>query len=367
MHINKNIKSIIFFIIMEQYLHRMQLPREVLIGKKILDRVGNVCRQLDLGNTALILTGSHTQDVAGKRVMSSLEGQGYKIIFLLVRKSTLSQVKEVTDVIKESGSKFVLGIGGGRVIDVAKLASFYGNIPFISVPTAASHDGISSDRASISDSEKPISITAQAPLGIVADTEVVAQSPYRLTASGCGDIIAKYTAVRDWELAHKLKGEYYGEYASNLALMSAKLVMKNAKTIRLNTDGGLRIVLEALLSCGVAMSIAGSSRPCSGSEHLFSHALTLISPKPALHGEQCGVGAIMMAYLQKRNWRMISDKLKTIGAPVTAEELRIEPKYIVEALTLAHKIRPERYTILGSDGLTIEAAENLAKTTGIIN
>ena len=345
----------------------MQLPREVLIGRQILNRVGDICRQLGLGASALILAGPHTHNIAGKRVISSLRERGYETSFLLVRESTMRQVKEVTEAIKESRSRIVLGVGGGKVIDVTKLASFYGNIPFISVPTAASHDGISSDRASVTDLEKPTSITAQAPLGIIADTEIVAQSPYKLTASGCGDIIAKYTAVRDWELAHKLKGEYYGEYASNLALMSAKLVMKNAKTICQNTEEGLRIVLEALLSCGVAMSIAGSSRPCSGSEHLFSHALTMRTPKPALHGEQCGVGAIMMAYLQKRDWRMVRERLKIIGAPVTSKELGVEPKDIVEALTLAHKIRPERYTILGSEGLTREAAENLAKTTGVID
>lgn len=353
---------------MGQNFHRMQLPREVLIGKGILDRIGNVCVQLSLEAPALVLSGLHTQDVAGKRVASTLEKHGYKTAFMLIEGSTLKQVANVTAVIKDTASKFVLGVGGGAVIDVAKLASFYEDVPFISVPTAASHDGISSDRASISNSEKkPISVSAHAPLGIIADTEIVSQSPWRLTASGCGDIIAKYTAVGDWELAHRIRDEYYGEYASNLALMSSKLIMKNAKTIRLNRDDGLRIVLEALLSCGVAMSIAGSSRPCSGSEHLFSHALTMISQKTAMHGEQCGVGAIMMAYLQKRNWKKIRETLKIVGAPVTAEELGIEPELIVEALTLTHKIRPERYTILGSDGLTVDAAKDLARTTGVIN
>jgi len=345
----------------------MQLPREVLIGRGILDTVGDLCRQLDLKPPAVVLAGSKTYEVAGKQVIFSLERRGYKTGFLLVRESTVKQVMELEETVKESEARFVLGIGGGKVIDVAKLISFQVNIPFISVPTAASHDGISSNRVSISDSDRRVSMMAQAPLAIIADTDVVAQSPYRLTASGCGDIIAKYTAVYDWELAHRACGEYYGEYASNLALMSAKLVMKNAAVIRRNTERGLRIVLEALLSCGVAMSIAGSSRPCSGSEHLFSHALSMISPTAALHGEQCGVGAIMMACLQKRNWKMVKEKLKIIGTPVSARELGVAPEHIIDALVLANKIRPERYTILGRDGLTRDAAEGLAKTVGIID
>ncbi len=115
------------------------------------------------------------------------------------------------------------------------------------------------------------------------------------------------------------------------------------------------------------MSIAGSSAPASGSEHKFSHVLDRISPKPALHGEQCGVGTIMMMYLHGGDWRNIKNALKTIGAPTNAAELGIDDKYIIQALTEAHKIRPERYTILGDTGITRDAAINVAKATGVSN
>ena len=132
------------------------------------------------------------------------------------------------------------------------------------------------------------------------------------------------------------------------------------------SDSGIRTLVEALISCGVAMSIAGTSRPCSGAEHLFSHCLTLIAPKPALHGEQCGVGTILCAYLHGANWQLIKDVLHRIGAPTSADELGIDREYILEALTRAHSIRPERYTILGESGLTKEAAERVASITGVI-
>ncbi len=115
------------------------------------------------------------------------------------------------------------------------------------------------------------------------------------------------------------------------------------------------------------MSIAGTSRPCSGAEHLFSHALSMIAPKPALHGEQCGVGTIMCAYLHGANWQLIKEVLHKIEAPTTAKELGIDSEYIVEALTKAHSIRPERYTILGESGLTKEAAHRVASVTGVID
>lgn len=240
-------------------------------------------------------------------------------------------------------------------------------MPFISIPTAASHDGIASTYASIKGAEKPTSIEAQAPIAIIADTRIIVESPYRLTASGCGDVIAKYTAVRDWKLAHRLKNEYYGEYAASLALMGAKLIMQNANLIHRAAEDILRTVLEALINCGVATSIAGSTRPSSGSEHLFSHALDQISPKPALHGEQCGMGTIMMAYLHGADWQHVRQALQMIGSPTTAEQLGIRDEYIIEALTHAHEVRPERYTILGERGLSKEAATKLAKITKVID
>jgi len=260
----------------------------------------------------------------------------------------------------------VLGIGGGTKIDVAKMSSARKELPFISVPTTAAHDGIASPLVSLKGLEKPYSLMAQSPMAIVADTNVIIKSPYRFTASGCGDVIAKLTAVRDWKLAHEVKGEYYGEYAASLALMSARLVVKSAGLIKPNEEEGLRVLLEALISCGVAMSIAGSSRPCSGSEHLFSHALDQIAPKPALHGEQCGVGAIMMARLHNIDWRRIRETLKKVGAPTTAKELGVKPKHVVKALVRACKIRPDRYTILDERTLNKDSAEKLAKATGVI-
>lgn len=344
----------------------MQLPREVIVGSRILPLVGETCRRLGFTSSSLVLIGPYTYDIAGKVVVESLRDAGFKVTELIVEKSGVATIESVRKGIRESKPSVVLGVGGGKVIDVAKLGSAEEGVPFVSVPTAASHDGIASPRASISDGDKSLSVEAQAPVAIIADTHVIIQSPYRLTASGCGDIIAKYTSVRDWRLAHKLKGEYYGEYAASLALMCARLVMRNAELIRRNVEEGLRTVLEALISCGVAMGIAGSSRPCSGSEHLFSHALDRIAPKSALHGEQCGVGTIMMAYLHGANWKLVRDSLRTIGAPTTAKELGIEPNYVIEALTLAHKIRPERYTILGENGLTRSAAERLALATAVI-
>jgi glycerol-1-phosphate dehydrogenase [NAD(P)+] len=344
----------------------MQLPREVIVGKGILTRIPEVAKRLNLTGSALIIAGPKSHEVAGKQVSSLLAQAGINTDTLLVKAVNDKEVLAVEERIKECKPHFLIGVGGGTKIDAAKLSASRQGIPFISVPTTLSHDGIASPLASIKGLDKPYSIMAQAPLAIIADTAIIAQAPWRFVISGCGDAIAKFTAVKDWRLAHKEKNEYYGEYAASLALMSATLVMQNAKLIQPENDEGLRVLLEALISCGVAMSIAGSSRPCSGSEHLFSHALDMVNCPHAMHGEQCGVGSVLMAYLHRANWRRIVDTLKQIGAPTTASELGLKDEAVVEALELAATIRPERYTILHKLGLSRVECEKVAKMTGVI-
>lgn len=344
----------------------MQLPREVIVGKETLDRVTEVTKRLGFSGSALIIAGQKSCEMAGTRVRNQLQFNGMDVDTLLVETATMKDIVAVEDRIKVWQPRIVFAIGGGTKIDVAKMSAARQNVPFISVPTTASHDGIASPFASIKGFGKPYSVFAQAPLAIIADTNIIEQAPWRGVISGCGDVISKFTAVKDWQLAFADKDEYYGEYAASLALMSAKLVIQNAKQIQPDNEEGLRVLLEALISCGVAMSIAGSSRPCSGAEHLFSHALDMINGSKAMHGEQCGVGAIMMAYLHGTNWKRIRETLKRLNAPTTASELGFKDEEVMEALEVAATIRTERYTILNKLKMDHEACKKVAKATGVI-
>src|SRR5207249_4678305 len=268
----------------------MELPRNVVVGHDALHTVGEVCQSLKLGKRALIVADETTMKIAGMTVEKELAARKIRCSEFLIPDATMKEVREGEERIRKGTIDFALGVGGGRSIDVAKCASFNAGVPFVSVPTAASHDGVVSSRASI----------------------------------------------------------------------------QNASTIKPRLEESAWFVCKALVSSGVAMSIAGSSRPASGSEHKFSHALDRIAKKPGLHGEQCGVGTIMMMYLHAGNWQEVRDALLAIGAPTTARALGVTDDEIVQALVHAHEVNKERYTILGDEGLTLEAAERLAKITKVV-
>ena len=236
--------------------------------------------------------------------------------------------------------------------------------PFVSIPTSASHDGIASPFVSVK-GEKPHSMVATAPLGVFVDVDVIKRAPKKLLASGCGDLIAKITAVHDWQLGNSKTGEYYGRYSAHLALMSAKILIENSSRFA-KKGPDVREIVEALISAGVASCIAGSSRPCSGAEHLFSHAVDKLEPGVGLHGEKCGIGAIMIAKLQGQDWKNIVKTLKAVGAPTTAKEIGLKSNILAKALTIAQSLRPERYTILSQVNMTENKAIALAKSTKVI-
>ena len=339
----------------------MEFPQRILVGEGVLSHLGSFIEAPRRRKPIVIASGVNVQRKVRARVNRSLVSS---VKWVEVEESDMRNVGKVMRA--ASRAHCIIGLGGGKSVDVGKLAAYKIGLPFFSVPTSASHDGISSPFASISGSSKGYSGKAKPPVGILADIDVIAAAPRRLEASGCGDLISKLTAVKDWQLANRETGEYYGGYAANLALMSAQVVLEMSKTLGKYDQEATRALVEGLISAGVAAGIAGSSRPCSGSEHLFSHALDSICPRRALHGEQCGMGTIMMARLHGLEWERVRDALRDVGAPVSAEQVGIGDDDIVTALVNAPSVRPDRYTILTRAKLDRRRARELASETRVI-
>jgi len=344
--------------------HKMELPRLIEIGEKNINDFGKFLLSLNKPKKVSLIAGTNVQKILKKKIEKSLKLKKIRFIWHTSIDNQIKSLNKIQKDVKKDNSDLIVGIGGGRSVDTAKLISYNLGKPFVSLPTAASHDGMASPFVSVK-SDKPHSIVATAPMGVFVDIDIIRKAPAKLLASGCGDLIANIIAVKDWQLGHKKKKEYYGRYAADLALMSAKIVMENSSEF---AKKGLdaRVIVEGLISAGVASCIAGSSRPCSGAEHLVSHALDKLAPGIGLHGEKCGLGSIMIGKLQGQDWKKIVKTLKDVGAPTSAKQIGLKPEIIVKALMIAQNLRAERYTILKEIKMTEKVALNLAKSTGII-
>tara|TARA_B100001094_G_scaffold3130_1_gene2782 strand:- start:2523 stop:3590 length:1068 start_codon:yes stop_codon:yes gene_type:complete len=338
----------------------MILPRMVVTGPGVLEQIPAIIAELDIPERGLIVCDTNTLEIAGNKVIEYLEAGSHPMQKVEIKGANIEELERVESFSEDID--FLVGLGGGRPIDIAKQAGFNKNIPFISIPTAASHDGFGSARASIRRDGRKTSMQAIPPIAVVADTEIISRAPKRLLGAGVGDIISNQTAVLDWKLAGQ-KADY-SEYAAALSEMAAELVENDIAKVASGEEEGVRLVVKALISSGVAMSIAGTSRPASGGEHKFSHWLDSNCDSPALHGEQCGLGSIVTMYLHGGDWKRIRDTLKAVGAPINSKELGIDDKVVLNAFLNSKEIRPQRVTIL--DKSNKKQIEEAALVTGVI-
>ena len=346
---------------------RAELPGKIIVKPGAVDSLPGILESFRCGNVAIV-TDENVWNMLREKIEPMLGREGIVFSMVSVKSANNSNVEVARKTIEEQKACLVLGMGGGRPIDVAKYAAFLSNRSFVSFSTAISHDGFASPIVALKDDEgNPLSIFTRPPTAVLVDTDVVSRAPRRLLASGVGDIVGKITSVADARLAMRLMGEEVPEMSLAMAESAARIVLEEIDEIAKWTTRGIELLVEAGLLAGMAMAIAGSSRPCSGSEHLFSHALDKFAPeKRSLHGEQVGVGTIIMAYLHGLEWREIREALKKVGAPTTARELGVSRGKMVECVLRARELR-KRFTVLDAVRLDDELVAKILRETEVID
>ncbi|MEM4156598.1 MAG: sn-glycerol-1-phosphate dehydrogenase [Archaeoglobaceae archaeon] len=344
----------------------VKIPSYVYIQKNAINKLSKVLERIGSQNPVMLTDGIVRELMAEK-----IEKLPFGGIFI-VEKASILQARDVVLNVGYGDVDAVVGIGGGKVLDVAKVVATELNAEFVSVPTTASHDGIASPVASFKENGKPISISTKPPIAVIADTELIKSCPKRLIHSGFGDLISNITAVKDWRLARDLTGESYNEVAVAIASMPAHLMVKKAKEQGFRLEDDIETLLRGLIMSGVAIAIAGSSRPASGAEHKFSHALDYLGYGSGTHGEQVGLGTIIFEYFYEKayndgDWGLIRESLKAVGAPTKAEEIGLSKEQVLEALSYAKRIRRKRFTILEALDLSKEDFEKALRETEIVD
>lgn len=251
----------------------------------------------------------------------------------------------------------VVGIGGGRTLDVAKYAASMTGLPFVAVATTLTHDGIASPVASLESHGRKASFGVHVPIAVFVDIDEVRSAPAEHTRSGVGDVLSNLSAIGDWELARRIRGETVDGLALSLARSSAEAVLQASP----GTDRFLTTVAEALILSGIAMTVAGNSRPCSGACHEISHALDAEFGSPGLHGAQVALGARFATWLrgEEQLFADLDDALRTHGLPRLPEDLGLSRDEFVAAVVQAPMTRPDRFTVLEHLALSPAGVEEM--------
>ncbi len=277
---------------------------DVVIGPDAADRLAAVAAAARWPG-ALVVSDANTREAAGEAVVAALGGAGVAVseYVFAQRDGLLAGLDEAVVVRERIGEAWPVVVGSGVLTDIVRYAAHAADRDFISVPTAASMDGYASAAAAMQIAGVKVTSPARAPVGIYADPDVIAAAPIDLTRAGIGDLLAKVTARVDWLAAHLLYGEPFPTEVADRVLGPLQFAANRAAEIMAGDVSGARGLLDGLIESGIAITLAGNTRPASGCEHHASHFWDLLAAHGrrahASHGLQTGYATGFAMRLQE--------------------------------------------------------------------
>ena len=338
----------------------VQIPRLLHVTAGCLDDVAPLLdgHGFDL-RRVMVGSGPGPSRLLAESVGNGLRARGVEVVHRSGLTGRLDQAAQLAACLIEEEVSLAVAVGGGRVLDTVKLAACRTGVELVTLPTSISHDGISSPVASLVGQDgSRASHAATMPDGIVVDLAAVASAPTASLRAGVGDLLSNLTACADWRLADEYGHERCDAYATMIAESAARPVLDLDS---LAADGALEVVAQGLLMSGLAMAAAGTSRPCSGSEHLISHALDARGgPPAALHGAQVALGTLVAATAQgSPQLPVLQRTFARLGLPLRPEDVGLTREELADAVLRAPAIKPDRWTVLSDRPQTRAAAAEL--------
>ena len=171
-----------------------------------------------------------------------------------------------------------------------------------------------------------VTYAAGLPEAILADPAILKEAPMDMIQAGYGDIVGKYSALNDWRLSQVVNGEYFCQTIYDMTMDMVHKTLALADGLVKRDEESVRVLMEALVIVGIAMSYAGSSRPASGSEHHLSHYFEITG---IVHGEKYFPHGIDVAYST-----IVTAQLREniLSRAFPTEQYRPERSYYVKKL-----------------------------------
>ena len=271
------------------------MVKDIIIESEAIKKLSMIMEKEGFKNITIICD-ENTYAAAGEEIKEIIPNGKFinlKSENLHANEITVQNVYECLSVEND----VLIALGSGTIHDITRYVAYNKDIPFISVPTAASVDGFVSTVAAMTWRGYKKTFTAVSPIYVVADTDIFKEAPYRLTASGVSDLIGKYTALVDWKISSIVIGEYICNKVCNMEIDAVNKLCECVDDLVLGKSEAYEQLMYALILSGLAMQIIGNSRPASGAEHHMSHLweMEVINKHlDAYHGEKVSVGLILV-------------------------------------------------------------------------
>jgi glycerol-1-phosphate dehydrogenase [NAD(P)+] len=324
------------------------VPSLLRIKPNALFKLGKYLRSEGFANIAL-LYGEGLKPLFNATIEVSMASSEIKVAYEGVATSNDIEAIFQESLAMPQKLDAIVAVGGGKVIDYCKYLALIRQTPLVSVPTLISNDGFASPFSSLVIKGARRTVKTVIPHSVILDTDIIRKAPEAFHYSGIGDLFCKFTSVFDWKLAFKKRGEDVNDFAAIICRNAADTFFYYPDKDPQNLEFQ-RVVASSLLMAGIAMEIAGSSRPASGSEHLISHAYDRIAAKPSLHGLQVGVASYAVSHVQGETFELVKKSIEDSGFLAFMEKHPLNRAEFIEAVKFAPNVKEDFYTILSERG-----------------
>lgn len=326
------------------YQQQSHLPIIFQVDEGIILKVNDFLKRNKLSfSDVLVVSGESFSKKFADQIINKNSWAGF-----ILKDNGFKEVEELREYVLENNTDLIIGVGGGKVIDTVKRVSYLTNINHFAIPTIISNDGLISPIAVIkNNSGRTESLPGMMPMGVLIDLDIIKKSPLDFIRAAAGDLLSNISATNDWVLALKQDRERMNDIAFHLSKSAANSLV-HYRGIELRSKSFLRLVVQGQINSGIAMALAGTSRPCSGSEHLLSHAIDFLELSDVLHGTQVASTSIFTLFLQDKLRPIYIGYANVTGIPLdfTSFIKRFSKDVFMEIVEKARNMRPGRHTIL---------------------
>ena len=249
------------------------------------------------------------------------------------RECSKQEINRLSDILSEKEAHVVVGIGGGKAMDTAKVVAHNAHLPVIIVPTIASTDAPTSSLAIIYTEDGQLDerlILPKNPEIIIVDSEVISKAPVRLLVAGMGDALATYYEAMSVHRsgAKVLAGGYGSVSALALAKSCRDTLFAEGLRAKMSVEKQLTsISLEKIIEANTYLSGIGfESGGVSGAHAIQYGFLALEETHKYYHGEKVAFGLIAMMVLQNDPLEEIKEVInfcKSVGLPTTMAQIGV--------------------------------------------
>jgi glycerol dehydrogenase len=308
-------------------------PGQYIQGRGVLNLIGEYLSPCVSGGAGVLITPGRDRE-SGSVLEASLNKAGLQSVKTIFNgESTDDEVKRVAAFFTEPGTvNVIIGVGGGKCLDTARMAAFLMNVPVVTVPTTASTDAPTAAHSVVYDEHgvfDRVVFSNKSPLLVLVDLDVISKAPTRYLVAGMGDAYSTYIEARccmENPAALTARGGRPTMCALAIARQCRDILIEyGAAALEELRTGSQGPALGRVVEANILLSGIGFESGGLAGAHAVAQGLTVCDDlhRNCLHGELVAIGVMTHLVMENRmsEAQEAARFFKTVGLPLSLEQI----------------------------------------------